>query len=144
MKCDPTTAGRIVFSPGAVLRCERGTASSVLRIVGVREHQARLLLRAEGVDDADVAKSYAGAVLYAPRGRLDVADGEYLDADLVGCRVRGVDGTDYGTVDAVEHYPASDMLVVAGTMVPMVQAYVREIDLTRRHILIEPPAGLFD
>jgi 16S rRNA processing protein RimM len=145
MKCDPTTAGRIVFSPGANLRCERdGGASSTVRVIGVRPHQGRLLIAVEGVEDVDAAKTYAGAILYARKERVDVAADEYLDADLLGCRVLGVDGTDYGTVDAVEHYPASDMLVVAGTMLPMVRAYVRDIDVAERRIVIDPPAGLFD
>ena len=91
-------------------------------LTAVRPHKGRLLIRAERVDDADAAKALAGAVLYAPRERLDVGPEEYLDSDLTGCRVLGVDGTDYGTVDGVEHYPASDVLVVGGTLVPMVAA----------------------
>jgi 16S rRNA processing protein RimM len=145
MKCDPTAAGRIVFSVGASIRCERaGNAASMLRVIGVRPHKGRLLVRAEGVDDAVAAKAYAGAVLYAPRAQLDVAAGEFLDADLIGCRVVGVDGIDYGAVEAVEHYPASDMLVVAGSMIPMVRAHVRNVDVASRCITIDPPAGLFD
>jgi 16S rRNA processing protein RimM len=143
MKCDPTPAGRIVFSPGATLRCQRGEASSMLRLTGVRPHKGRFLICAEGVADVQAAAAYAGAVLYAAREHLDVADGEYLDADLVGCRVVGVDGVDRGVVEAVEHYPSSDMLVVDGTLVPMVRAYVCDIDIASRRIVIDPPAGLF-
>jgi ribosomal 30S subunit maturation factor RimM len=36
------------------------------------------------------------------------------------------------------------MLVVAGHLVPMVRAIVCEIDLGRRCIVIDPPAGLLD
>lgn len=144
MKCDPTTAGRIVFSAGTILRCQVGAVWSTLRIVGVRPHQGRLLIRGEGIDDATAAKAYAGAVLYAPREQLDVAPDEYLDADLIGCRVIGVDGTTYGAVEAVEHFPSSDMLVVASTLVPLVRAYVHSIDVDGRQIVIDPPAGLFE
>ena len=45
-------------------------------------------------------------------------------------------------VERVEHYPASDMLVVEGHMVPMVRAIVREIELARGESSIDPPAGL--
>ncbi|MBV8117454.1 MAG: 16S rRNA processing protein RimM [Candidatus Eremiobacteraeota bacterium] len=144
MKCDPTTAGRIVFSAGATLRCQVGMVSATLHIVGVRPHQGRLLIRAEGIDDAVAAKGYTGAVLYAPREQLEVAADEYLDADLIGCRVDGVDGTAYGAVEAVEHFPSSDMLVVARTLVPMVRAYVVSIDVSGKRIVIDPPAGLFE
>ncbi len=144
LKCDPTGAGRSVFSAGSSLRCARGDDSVRIRISAVRSHKSRLLIRIEGVDDADAAQAYAGALLYAPRETIALADGEYLEDDLVGCTVGGNDGTAYGRVDRVEHYPASDMLIVAGRMVPMVGAIVREIDLDRRRIVIDPPAGLFE
>ncbi len=144
LKCDPTSAGRTLFSAGAVLRCEGKESSSAIRLTQVRPHKGRLLIRIEGVDDADAAGAFAGAVLYAPRGDVVLNAGEYFDADLVGCTVRGTDDRLYGTVEHVEHYPAGDMLVVAGHLVPMVGAIVREIDLDARRILIDPPAGLFD
>jgi 16S rRNA processing protein RimM len=144
LKCDPTTAGRIVFSPGAILQCQREETSSPVRLSQVRAHKSRFIIRLEGVDDADAAGAYVGAVLFAPRGAVALNEGEYLDEDLVGCAVHGADETPYGTVERVEHYPASDMLVVAGHLVPMVRAIVCEIDLDRRRIIIDPPAGLFD
>ena len=144
LKCDPTTAGRIVFLPGAVLRCERGDSSSPIRLTAVRPHQKRLLLRIEGVDDATAAQAYAGASLHAPRERADLAPGEYLDADLIGCSVVGSDGTPYGTVERVEHYPASDMLIVDGHYVPMVGAIVSHVDVGAKRVVIDPPEGLFD
>jgi 16S rRNA processing protein RimM len=143
LKCDPTSAGRVVFIPGAELRCARGDAASTVRIAAVRPHQGRLLIRIEGVDDVDVAAGYRGALLYAARDRLSLAVGEYLDDELVGCQVYGKDGALYGAVERIEHYPSSDMLVVAGVMVPMVRAIVTEISLARRRIVIDPPEGLF-
>lgn len=144
LKCDPTSAGRIVFSVGATLRCQRSGVSSPVRLTDIRAHKGRLLIRIEGVDDTEAAQEYAGAVLYAPREAVLLGEGEYLDADLVGCAVHGTDGSPYGAVEGVEHYPASDMLVVGGHLVPMVAAIVREIDPARRRIVIDPPAGLFE
>jgi 16S rRNA processing protein RimM len=144
LKCDPTSAGRIVFSPGASLRCERGESSVPIRLTQIRPHKGRLLIRIEGVDDADAAGAFVGAALYAPRAEVALNEGEYFDADLVGCAVVGTDETPYGAVERVEHYPAGDMLVVAGHLVPMVRAIVCEIDLDRRRIVIDPPAGLLE
>lgn len=144
LKCDPTSAGRVVFSPGAELRCERGDDSSTIKLTQVRAHKDRFLIRIEGVEDADSAGAYGGAMLYAPRAHVALREGEYLDEDLVGCTVQAKDGTLYGTVDRVEHYPANDMLVVGGAMVPMVRAIVTDIDLEHRRIVIDPPAGLLD
>lgn len=144
LKCDPTSAGRTLFTPGAEFRCERAGESSTIRVTQVRPHKGRLLICVDGIADADAAAAYAGATLYAPRELVTLAPGEYLDDDLVGCTVCARDGAEYGTVERVEHYPASDMLVVGGRMVPMVGAIVAEIDLTRRRIVIDPPAGLLD
>ncbi len=144
LKCDPTGAGRIVFLAGAQLRCRRGEANDTIRLAAVRPHGNRLLIRIEGAEDASRAGGYAGALLYAPRERISLRDGEYLDDDLAGCSVLGRDGTLYGTVQRVEHYPASDMLVVDETMVPMVGSIVCGIDVASRRIVIDPPLGLFE
>ncbi|MGA2758942.1 MAG: ribosome maturation factor RimM [Candidatus Cybelea sp.] len=144
LKCDPTSAGRTLFSAGAVLRCEGKERTLPIRLAQVRPHKGRLLIRIEGVEDADAAGAFAGAILYAPREEVALNEGEYFDADLVGCAVHGIDDTLYGTVERVEHYPAGDLLVVGGHLVPMVRAIVSEIDLDARRILIDPPAGLFD
>lgn len=115
-----------------------------MRLRNVRAHKGRLLVAFDGVDNAAAAKRYAGAVLYAPRERIPLAEGEFFDEDLAGCMVESADGVAYGRVERVEHYPASDMLVVGGHLVPMVAAIVRSIDTTSRRIVIDPPAGLFD
>jgi 16S rRNA processing protein RimM len=144
LKCDPTSAGRIAFSPGVELRCARGDDLSTVRVTAVRPHRGRLLIRVAGIENASSAATYAGALLYAPRDWVALLPGEYLDDDLVGCAVRGKDGMEYGSVERVEHYPASDMLIVSGRMVPMVHAIVTEIALERRQIVIDPPEGLLD
>ena len=144
LKCDPTSAGRIVFSVGTTLRCEGDQSSAPIRLTQIRPHKGRLLIRIEGVDDANAAGAFVGGVLYAARQDVVLNEGEYFDEDLVGCAVCGTDDTAYGTVERVEHYPAGDMLVVAGHLVPMVRAIVCEIDLDRRRIVIDPPAGLLD
>ncbi len=75
---------------------------------------------------------------------MQLQAGEYFDDDLIGCAVYGTNGTAYGSVERVEHYPSSDMLVIEGRMVPMVGAIVSTIDLADRRIVIDPPEGLLD
>jgi 16S rRNA processing protein RimM len=126
------------------LRCEGAGDVHAVRIAAVRAHKNRLLVRIEGIDSADGAAALSQAVLYAPRAEIELADGEYLDDDLVGCAIVGRDGTPYGAVESVEHFPGSDMLVVRGAMVPMVRAIVAEIDLPGKRIVIDPPEGLLE
>ncbi|MGA8575134.1 MAG: ribosome maturation factor RimM [Candidatus Cybelea sp.] len=144
LKCDPTSAGRTVICAGEMLRCVQHGEARAIRVDAVRPHKGRLLVRIDGVDDGGAAEALLGALLYAPRAAIALDDGEFLDDDLVGCSVVGRDGSAYGTVERVEHFPASDMLVVNGAMVPMVRAIVAEIDLPSRRIFIDPPEGLLE
>jgi 16S rRNA processing protein RimM len=144
LKCDPTSAGRTVISAGAQLRCRQRDVPSTIRIESARAHKGRLLIRISGVDDAEAAAAYAGAILFASRAEITLQAGEYLDDDLIGCAVYGIGGSAYGRVERVEHFPSSDMLVIEGRMVPMVAAIVTSIDLERRRIVIDPPEGLLD
>ncbi|MHB8146264.1 MAG: ribosome maturation factor RimM [Vulcanimicrobiaceae bacterium] len=144
LKCDPTTSGRTVFSPGATLRCVIEGNSQSVRLTTVREHKGRLLVRLDDVQDATSAQRYIGATFFAPREQLDVASDEYLDIDLIGCKVVGRNGEQYGLVERVEHYPANDMLLVDGRMLPMVKAFICEIDIADRRIVVDVPPGLLD
>jgi 16S rRNA processing protein RimM len=141
LKCDPTSSGRALFFAGAAMLLNTG---ETVHIESVREHKGRLLIALDEAKDATAAERFIGATFFAEREALDLAEGEYLDVDLVGCRVHSTSGVDYGTVERVEHFPASDMLIVAGKMLPMVKAFVRSIDTKAKAIVVEIPEGLLD
>lgn len=144
LKCDPTSAGRTVFVPGAVVRCERESGDSMVTIAAIREHQGRPLVRFEGVDDATAGEKYKGAKLYAPREAFILEEGEYLDEDLIGCTLIDANGKALGVVDSLDHFPSQDMLVIKGARVPMVQAFIKNIDTTKKQIAVDLPIGLLD
>ncbi len=141
LKCDPTSAGRALFVAGAQLQC----GGEMVTIESVREHKGRLLIALEQAQDATAAEHFIGATFFAPREALDVEPGEYLDVDLAGCTVRDAGGHAYGSVERVEHYPANDMLVVDGRLLPMVGAFIASIDIKKKEIVVHDlPAGLLD
>ena len=146
LKCDPTESGRILFVRGATFQAQGRNVSEPVTIASVREHQKRLLLRFEGIDDATAAARFAPCELLVARDELarGVAPGEYLDIDLIGCRVVDAAGTNLGTVRDVEHYPASDMLVVGRGMIPMIREFILSIDLAATEIRVEIPLGLLN
>ena len=144
VKCDPTRAGRMLFSAGETLRAELADGDSrSLSIEAVREHKGRLLLRFAAIDSPEEAETLTGATLYAPRARIELAPNEYLDADLVGCDLYGSGGL-AGTVERVEHYPASDMLVVRGKMIPLIEQFIKAVDISRKRIDVDLPEGLLE
>jgi 16S rRNA processing protein RimM len=144
LKCDPTNAGRMLFSPGESLRAGLADGDSLtLLLQSAREHQGRLLVRFEHVDSIEEAQKLNGATLYAPRERISLESNEFLDADLTGCEVYDR-GSRVGTVERVEHYPASDMLVVRGCMIPLIDEFVKTIDIAKKRIDADLPEGLLE
>lgn len=117
-----------------------------LRVRSARLHKGRPLAAFEGFDDTSAVEALVGATLGLDRAEVVLSTGEYLDADLVGCAIVGVDGAVLGDVVAVEHYPAQDMLVVGSdrALVPMVAAFVRSIDVEGKRIIVDLPRGLLD
>ena len=145
MKCDPTSAGRTLFSKGASFRLELADKSSQeIEISGVREHKNRLLIRFPGVDSANGAQRFAGATFFADRSRIVLEPGEYLDRDLEGCKLYDQSGALLGSVSRIEHYPTSDMLVVGGRLVPMIREFIKAIEPAAKRIVVELPPGLLD
>jgi 16S rRNA processing protein RimM len=66
-------------------------------------------------------------------------DGSYYVADLVGMEVVEVGGARLGVVRDVRPGPANDALELdTGLLLPLVEDCVREIDQTRRRVLVAP------
>lgn len=112
----------------------------------LRRHQGRPLVAFEGINDVDAARALVPAELDVARADAPLAEGEYFDDDLIGCRVLDPAGIDRGEVLAVQHYPTQDMLVVgrARALLPLVRAFVRQVDLAGRTIYVDVPPGLLD
>lgn len=144
LKCATSRSARALFVPGARFRYARAGREGIARLETVRAHGGRLLVTLEGVRDRTAAEVFVGAELYADRETIPLDEGEYLDASLVGCAVVDASGRACGSVERVEHLPASDMLVVGGRMIPMVAAIVRDVDVAQKRIVIDPPEGLLD
>ena len=120
------------FTPGAVLASDRGA----MEVVAARPHQGRWLVTFAGVADRNAAEELRGLVLRAEP--LDEAGALWVH-QLIGAEVVGVDGSRYGTVEAVEANPASDLLVLDGErLVPLVFVVSHE----EGRVVIDPPEGL--
>lgn len=115
-----------------------------VRCRSVRRHHDRLLIAFEGIDTPEAARAFVGASLLAERDDVPLGPGEYFDADLIGLRLIDECGRELARVVAVEHYPAQDCLVVepGRALVPLVKAFVRDIDVAAGTILTSLPEGL--
>jgi 16S rRNA processing protein RimM len=130
-----------------------GTAALPRRLTVVRAvaDADRFLVRVEEISDRDTAEALKGSVLLTevPAGRRPADPEEFYDHQLVGLAAHDRSGDRLGTVTAVDHRGAQDLLVVAGSagvevLVPFVAALVPEVDLARGRVVLTPPPGLFD
>ncbi len=155
LKIAPSRIGDDALEAGVELRATLadGTVRE-LRVRALRRHQGRPLVSFDGVEDATAAEALVGAMLTIDRDDVELDDDEYFDDDLVGCALvdAGAGGDVLGDVLAVEHYPAQDVLIVAmrgaqrerRAMVPLVRAFVKDVDVRARRISVELPTGLLD
>jgi 16S rRNA processing protein RimM len=72
-----------------------------------------------------------------------LGEGEYYDYRLIGLDVTDVKGVKIGTVKEIVHTRANDLLVISGQeeiFVPLVEEFVRNIDLKDRRITVDVDA----
>jgi 16S rRNA processing protein RimM len=145
LKCRPSGAGEGLFESGRAFALD-ASGGAQLVCAAARLHKGRPLVRFAGIDDATAAQSYVGRTLFARVHDIELAEDEFLDADLVGFTLLDEAGSPLGTIAAVEHYPAADYLVVGEqrALVPMVREFIRAVDRAARTMTVSLPAGLLD
>lgn len=106
-----------------------------------RQPPNRWIVGFVGVDDRSGAEALRGAVLTAAPLDDDDDDGTLWVHQLIGAAVVLADGTQVGTVAAVQENPAHDLLVLdGGDLVPVV--FVTDGSGLPDRVVIDPPEGL--
>jgi 16S rRNA processing protein RimM len=113
-----------------------------------RQGECRVTLA--GIADRGSAEALRGCALLMSRSDLPpLADGEFYQVDLVGCRVEDGAGREIGVVRGIWETGAADVLVIedaAGReiLVPAAESVLREVDLAGGRVVIDAPPGLLD
>jgi 16S rRNA processing protein RimM len=82
------------------------------------------ILALEGVTTREAAVALGGELLLVTESNSPLEDGEWLAADLVGCRIEGI-----GTVERVIASPSCDVLEISdGSLIPLIADAVTAID----------------
>jgi 16S rRNA processing protein RimM len=127
---------------------ESGARRFDLELTGVQK--GVLIASIKGVDDRNAAEALRGLRLYVDRAALPEPEAdEYYEADLIGLEATHEDGTILGTIRAVNDFGAGVSLEIedpAGktVVVPFTNAAVPVVDIANKHVVVVPPAGLFD
>ena len=145
------------FRDGTVLYANVDGDTRQFRIVTVRFHAGRPIVRLGGVDTMNQAEALAGLELRAPAAELPALPPDsYYHHQLVGCVVRTTAGTPVGTVTAVQRAAGAHRLLVrpdggrkggageGGIEVPLAEPICVRVDPERGSIVIDPPDGLLE
>ena len=120
-----------------------GSEVGVRRVEWAKVAGGRAIMKIEGVENREQARSLLGARLKIRRSAAaSLPSGHYHVRDIVGLSVMTTDGDDLGEVTEVIRAPANDVYVTPRAMIPAVREVVREIDLERRVMIVEPIPGL--
>ncbi len=141
------------FATGTVLRAQppAGSASTLrsLTVSGSRWHQSVLLVSFAEIDGRNGAEAARGIVLHAdlPADATPDDPDEYYDHQLIGLTAYDEHGTELGSLTAVQHGSAQDLLTIRtpdgrDTLVPFVTELVPEVDVATGRIVVADRPGL--
>ena len=107
-----------------------------------------VLLELEGVFGMDAALEMKNKIIYASRDDIELEEGDFFIADLIGLSVIDVDsGKEYGKISDVINTGASDIYVIntpsGEAMMPAVDEFVKEIALDKG-VFVKPIEGMFE
>ena len=118
-------------------------------VLHVRTHKGDWLLSFADVRDRDEVEAWRGLHVFLPqqeRGALPPT--YYYEHELAGCRCVHADGSELGTVTALQDGPGGALLTVATpsgeVLVPFKSPIVVRVDLAAGAVVLDPPRGLFD
>ena len=113
-------------------------------------HNQRVILKFEGYDSMTAAQGLAGGLLMIDEDDVEpLAEGQYLERDIVGSEVSTAEGEKVGRVIRVMRTGGTDLLVIQAAdqrelLVPFADEICTDVDLSERRITIDPPSGLLD
>lgn len=137
---DLASLGRVYLKQGEDFLCRKVKRASVFKQF--------VLMEIEGVSDVDAANALRGRTVYADRDDIEIDEGDYFIADIIGLPVIDLDsGKEIGKLTDVLNLGASDLYEIATEngkkLIPAVEEFVKEVDV-RRGIFVSLIEGMLD
>ncbi|MDR3751385.1 MAG: ribosome maturation factor RimM [Terracidiphilus sp.] len=116
-------------------------------------HKGGIVLHFSGIDSITAAETLAGLIVAIPSTqRAALAEDEVYIADLIGCTLVDVAGTEPALIGEIEEVDRAAgpvaLLVVKGAageiLIPFAKSYLRRIDLAAKRVEMALPEGLVD
>jgi 16S rRNA processing protein RimM len=124
-----------------------GADRHIIPIVRARQVRAGVLLKLEGVDTRNAAEQLRGMVLYVKdTDAVSLPADTYFWHQIVGLRVRTVDGQELGVIADILPTGSNDVYIVRGEgreiLLPAIHDVVQNIDLDNELMTVELLEGL--
>jgi 16S rRNA processing protein RimM len=131
-----------VYVPG------EGGAARAMEVVSCWPHKGRFVLKFRGVESIDEAEKFRGMDVRIGEQELPaLPSGSYYHHQLKGLAVEDEAGSPVGIVQNIlETGGEAPVLTVRGTgaetLIPLAEAFIREVDLVRGRIVVVRPRYL--
>lgn len=110
-----------------------------------------VLMKLEGIDDAEKARQLTGTVVYFPKSLNDADDEEMTSWDeLIGYSViDDADGTYVGRIESYDDSTANMLLIIKTdedkeVLIPVAEELIKELDNKNKTFKMTIPQGLLD
>ncbi|HEX7737363.1 MAG TPA: ribosome maturation factor RimM [Ktedonobacteraceae bacterium] len=117
----------------------------------VRPHKGEMIvLKLAGIDDANTAESLRRLDLCIPLNQLaKLPPDRYYQHDILGLKVITLAGSELGPIVEIIETGSNDVYVIKGQdgkqlLIPAIKAVVKQIDLIRHTMYIDPLPGLLE
>jgi 16S rRNA processing protein RimM len=128
-----------------------GDEHTPMTVSGAQQHKNVIVLSLDAIDTADAAEKLRGKAVSIPESELTpLPPDQFYLHDVVGLRVEHVNGQPLGVITDVITSGGNDIFVVRDqvtgreSLLPVVKAFIKEIDIPRGLVRVEPIPGLFD
>ena len=118
------------------------------KVEGARYHKNMVLVKFKGIDKVEEAETLRNSYLEVDReNAIDLQEGEYFIADLLGLEVITDEGNTLGKLEDIFNTGSNDIYVVKDELgkqilLPAISEVIKEINLEEKKILVHLLEGL--
>ena len=116
-----------------------------LAVRSARVHKGNALVLLEGIDDVNTAMLLKNKVVYLHRDDVELEEGAFFQADVIGLDVVDENGVKLGVLDDILSPSLQDVYVVRGEreiMIPVVPEFILETNVDEGYVKVRLIEGM--
>lgn len=137
-------AALLDYAPWRLRGADGGEREYAVRDAAVAGRMLRVALA--GVEDRNAAEQLNGCEIIVARSALPAAgERQHYRHDLVGCRVRNLEGVELGELTHFVDGAAAPLMVIKGPVerwIPAAPPHLRRVNLSERLVVVDWPEEL--